>query len=102
MPNTPALDTDKLHDRLHDTLDHLRTAAASAGDDAEEAVQKATSSVVHAAQELLDHSKARAGRLAKDAAREVREHPIATAAAVTAAAAAVIGIIASQQGRKTH
>lgn len=89
-----------LHSALENALTSLGRATEDIGDDAAQALHKASDQVMHAAQQLLDATRERAADVAKGAVKEAREHPIATAAAVTAAAAAVIGLLAARHQRK--
>ena len=88
----------ELEDTLDDVAKVLRQAADGVGDDTEKAVGQATKALRQAAQALADKTPPEAKDLAKKVMDEAKAHPIATAAAVLSAAAALITLLSL--GRK--
>jgi ElaB/YqjD/DUF883 family membrane-anchored ribosome-binding protein len=73
--------------------------------DAGHVIQKAAGDLSHAANSLADAARRQSGALARRARREVREHPVRTAAAATVLAVGVGALIAmavSKNSRKPH
>lgn len=85
---------------LNGAIQNLMTIASTAGKEAQHTLAASANALALAAGELLEETKKQSSDLARGAAREVKEHPIATAAAITVAAAAVIGVIAAYQQRQ--
>ena len=83
----------ELEDTLEDVAKTLRQAADGLTDDAEKAVTQATQALRQAAQALADKTPPEAKHLATKAIEEAKAHPIATAAAVLSAAAAVVTVL---------
>ena len=83
----------ELEDVLDDVAKTLRRAADSLGDDAEEAVTQATQALRQAAEALAERTPPEAKYLAQKAVAEAKAHPIATAAAVLSATAALVTVI---------
>jgi len=78
-----------LEDTLDDVAETLRQAADGLSDDAEKAVAHATRALRRAAQTLADKASPEVKYVAQKAVAEAKTHPIATAAALSAAAALI-------------
>ncbi|MDZ4373157.1 MAG: hypothetical protein U1C74_17275 [Phenylobacterium sp.] len=91
------------HD-IEETLEDIGKALQKAGealsDDAEAAVADAARVLREAATRLAEFTPPEARHVAQKAVSEVKEHPIATAAAALSAAAALIALL--RMGRKTQ
>lgn len=83
----------ELDETLEDVAKTLRQAADGLSDDAEKAVAQATMALRQAAEALADHTPPEAKALAKKAIDEAKAHPVATAAAVLSATAALITLL---------
>lgn len=81
---------------LEEVLGHLKTASESAGDHARDALEEATKLVTESVGKFADTANAETGKLAKKAGKEVKAHPVATAA-IGAMAAGLIGLIVAKQ-----
>lgn len=79
---------------------NLREAADRLSGDAESAVAQAATALRHATDTLATKAPDMARSLAKRTADEVKEHPLASAAAALTAAAALIGLLAAARARK--
>lgn len=82
-----------LEDTLEDVAKTLRQAADGLSDDAEKAVAQATQALRQAAQALAEKAPPEARHLADKAVAEAKAHPIATAAAVLSATAALVTVL---------
>lgn len=96
--SAPATPPD-LNALLSGALKNMMTIAQSAGTSTQEAITESTVALAHAATFLLEEGKKQSADIAKGAAREIKEHPITTAAAVTVAAVALMGLLAANQQR---
>lgn len=85
---------DRIEDRVEDTVADLRRVAGEAAGDAQEALGAAATALTHAAQALVEETRARGRAAGEITVREVREHPIATAAIVLSVLA-VAGLLIS-------
>jgi ElaB/YqjD/DUF883 family membrane-anchored ribosome-binding protein len=88
---------------LADVIETLKKAQAQASDqahDAHESLSQAVVALADHAKTIVSDSKATATSLAKTAADEARAHPVATAATLAAAAAAIAGLIAVSRSHK--
>jgi len=83
----------EVQDTMEDVARSLRAAADNLSDDAEDAVAEAAQVLRQAAHDLVERTPAEAKRLAQLAAKEVKAHPFATAAAALSAAAALITLL---------
>jgi ElaB/YqjD/DUF883 family membrane-anchored ribosome-binding protein len=83
-------------DKHDDMVAHLRDLAAHLGKDAADAASKAGSALAHAAADVIEQAKKQAGPLAKSAGKEIKEHPVTTAA-IVAASVGLIGYALSRQ-----
>lgn len=90
----------ELEETYEDLAKVLGKATENLSDDAEKAVAQAAQALREAAQALADKTPPEAKHLAQKAVAEAKAHPIATAAAVLSAAAALVTIIGL--GRKKH
>lgn len=84
-----------VEDTLEDVAHALRRAADTLVDDAEKGVAEAAAATRRAAEILAAKAGPRAKALAQKATAEVKEHPIASAAAALTAAAALISLLAT-------
>jgi hypothetical protein len=102
MPNslTRELKHD-VEDTLADVAAALRKAADDLSEDAEKAIAQAAVALRHAAQALAEKTPPKAKALAAQAAKEVKEHPIASAAAALTAAATLITVLGHARKRST-
>ncbi len=92
----------EVEDSIEDVAKALREAADGLSQDAETAVAQAAEAVRKAADVLATKAKPQAKELAAKAVQEVREHPIASAAAALTAAAALISLLATARGKGKH
>lgn len=83
----------EVEDTLEDIAKTLRRAADNLGDDAEKAVAEATKALRKAAETLAERAPPEARALAQKAVDEAKAHPIATAAAVLSATAALVSLV---------
>jgi len=83
----------EVQDAVEDVAKTLRDAADNLSDDAEDAVAHAARVLRQAAQDLAERTPTEARRIAGKATLEAKAHPIATAAAVLSAAAALITLL---------
>lgn len=89
-----------LEDTLEDVAKALRQAADGLGDDTEKAVAEATEALRRATQALADRAPPEAKALAQKAIDEAKAHPIATAAAVLSATAALVTVLGLGRKKK--
>jgi ElaB/YqjD/DUF883 family membrane-anchored ribosome-binding protein len=89
----------EIEDSIEDVAKALREAADGLGEDAEAAIAQAAEAVRKAADALAARAKPQAKELAAKAVQEVKEHPIASAAAALTAAAALISLLATARGK---
>lgn len=89
----------EIEDGIEDVAKALREAADGLSKDAETAVAQAAEAVRKAADALSAKAKPQAKELATKAVQEVKDHPIASAAAALTAAAALISILAAARGK---
>lgn len=84
-----------VEDTFEDVAKALCEAADTLSDDAEKGVAQAAAALKRAADTLAANAVPQAAGLAKKAIAEVKQHPIASAAAALTAAAALISILGS-------
>jgi ElaB/YqjD/DUF883 family membrane-anchored ribosome-binding protein len=89
--------TDDLDDLVEDLLKTLRKSGAEMTGDAQTKLADAAEKLALAAQGVVAETRRKAGPLAKHAVEEVKAHPIATAATLAMAAAAVAGLLLSHR-----
>lgn len=87
---------DEAADVYQDVVHSLRKMAKHIGEDAGDAMTKSGSALVHAASDFARQARDVSANAARDAGRQVRTHPAATAA-LALAAVAVIGIALGQR-----
>ena len=85
----------EIEDTFEDVAKALHKAADGLADDAETAVAQAADALRRAAAMLTDKTPPDVKDLARKAVAEVKQHPIASAAAALTAAAALISLLAS-------
>ncbi len=87
-------------DQIHydELIRNLREMSQHLAKDAEDAIARSAAAIAHSAAELVEQTKKQAGPVIEKAGKEVREHPVTTAALV----AASIGLMgyALAHGRK--
>ena len=93
-PGTEAHIADVAHD--------LREAADRLSNDAEAAVAQAAAALRHAAEALTAEAPKAARSLAKQAAEEIKDHPLASAAAALTAASALIGLLSAARPHRSR
>jgi ElaB/YqjD/DUF883 family membrane-anchored ribosome-binding protein len=81
-----------------DVIRSLREMAGHLGKDASDKVAGAASALAHAAADLAEQTKKAAGPVVQKASKEIREHPISTAAIL----AASVGLIGYALTRDKH
>lgn len=79
-----------------DLVSNLRDMGQHLGKDTADSASKAAASIAHAAADLVEQARKQAGPILQSAGKEVREHPVSTAAIV----AASIGLISYALSRK--
>jgi ElaB/YqjD/DUF883 family membrane-anchored ribosome-binding protein len=84
-----------IDDTLQDVAKALHSVADDLADDAETGVAQAAKALRHAASVMAEKTPPQVKTLARKAAEEVRQHPVASTAAALTAAAALIGLLAS-------
>ncbi len=84
---------------MGDVAHNLREAADRLSDDAESAIAQAAAALRRATDALAEKAPDTARSVAKRAVEEVKEHPLASAAAVLTAAAALIGLLSAARER---
>jgi len=82
----PAFDHEAKHDEM---IASLREMAEHLGKEASDGASRAAATLAHAAAEFVEQTKKAATPIAKSASKEIREHPVTTAALV----AASVGLI---------
>lgn len=87
---------------IADVAHELRETADRLSDDAEAAVAQAAEALRHAADALTAKVPKAARSLAKQAAEEVKEHPLASAAAALTAASALIGLLSAARPHRSR
>ena len=88
--------TNDLDTLLEDVVHALKKSGAEMTEETQEALGVAAVKLAEAAQSMVAEVKARSGTIAKAATAEAKAHPIATAATLAMAAAAVAGLLMSQ------
>lgn len=83
-------------DKHADLVSNLREMGQHLGKDTADIAGKAAGSIAHAAADLVEQTRKHAGPILQKAGKEVREHPVSTAAIV----AASIGLISYALSRK--
>jgi ElaB/YqjD/DUF883 family membrane-anchored ribosome-binding protein len=89
----PAEVVQDLHDQIDALLDRVKDTLKDTGHDAEDAAARAAFSVMEAARALAFEARLRSGSAVREAAKSVRKHPVAATAALSAAVAALAGVI---------
>ena len=89
--------TDDLDDLVEDLLEVLQKHGAEVTEEAHDKLAAATEKLARAAQGIVAETRKKAGPLVKSAANEAKAHPIATAATLAMAAAAVAGLLLNQR-----
>ena len=89
----------RIEERVEDTLDGVRRAAAEAAADTQRALGAAAASVAEAAQALSEQTRARGREAARFTARGAREHPVA-ATAVGLSLLAAVGLLVAGLARR--
>jgi len=83
----------EIEETFDDVAKTLRKAADALGDDPEKAIGEATQALRQAAEALAEKAAPEIKAIAKKAVNEAKAHPIATAAAVLSATAALLTVI---------
>jgi ElaB/YqjD/DUF883 family membrane-anchored ribosome-binding protein len=90
---SPPHPTQALNDAIDHALGDLQVAAGRIQHDADDVVSSAARALNDSAQALARQVRAQADAVVSDADREVRTHPLAAAAGVAVAAAALTGLV---------
>lgn len=89
------------HASQHDDLiQNLREMSEHLAKDTQDAVARTASAMAHSAAELVEQAREQAEPVIKGAAKEVREHPVTTAA-LLAAAVGLMGYALTRHQRHT-
>ena len=86
---------------LEDVMHELKRAARDVGGDIEDSIAKASDALNRAAHALADEARDRSVTLVQATADEAKRHPVATAAAIATAAAALVGLVVAARRAKT-
>lgn len=89
--------TNDLDGLLEDVVHALRKSSAEMTDEAQEKLADAATKLAQAAQGVVAEARKRSAPVVKNAVDEAKAHPIATAATLAMAAAAVAGLLLSHR-----
>lgn len=84
---------------LQHALKSVVSLTEQSGEQLQHGLVAASGALIHAASELLEEAKSQSAALAKGARKEVKEHPVSSAASVILASAAVIGLMNAMHHR---
>lgn len=85
---------------LEDVMHELKRAARDVGGDLEDSIAKASEALNRAAHALADEARDRSASLVQATTEEAKRHPVATAAAIATAAAALVGLVVAARRDK--
>ncbi len=91
----------KLDNALDEVKRELKHATEAMGGNAEETFSRASEALNRAAHALAVEAQTRGKQVAKAVSGEVKQHPVATAAAIATAAAALVGLVVAARRHKT-
>jgi ElaB/YqjD/DUF883 family membrane-anchored ribosome-binding protein len=91
----------KVEDGLDDVANALKRSATNLTGDAQAAVAKAAADVAKAAESLSNRAAKTGKSIAGKAVHEVQEHPIAALATAITAAAALVGVLVASQHKSS-
>ena len=91
--------TTVVHNALTETLKNLGALTEHTGEQVQHTMMAASAALIQAATTLLEEAKKQSAEIAMGAQREIKEHPVATAASVVVASAAIIGLLSTLHAR---
>jgi ElaB/YqjD/DUF883 family membrane-anchored ribosome-binding protein len=89
--------TTDLEPLLDEVVAAFKDGASEISEEAAETLANATLALAEAARSLVEEAKQRSTPIVRSAAKEFKQHPVATAATLAVAAAAVAGVLASRR-----